>query len=837
MNQALRISGINGSGELPAFGSVGAFLLGEKVASAPPSDDRSVWGLGYLAADTGSIRMWPRQAASAMAAINGHRLARQQRHRVANPVLVRQQDVATGLHRQAEERAAAGDHATALQHALDSVSISMQVYPRIGRTERDAVVAVVMYLFLLIPFSIFLERLLFGFGDIRVQVAAVVLIFAVVFGMLRWMHPAFELVSSGLMVLVGFLTLALALFVTAFLFVRFQKNLRQLRLRLQRTAEAADVSRLAAAGTAFLLGVNNMRKRKVRTAFTCITLVLLTFALLSLTAVGSEARFRKIAVGKSSYTGLQIRGQHGEALSGTASLQERFGWDFPTSRVVWDEYASQTSSGSIPVSIVHPDDLVTGDHPVARLTKLVGFDPEESEVTPVLDAMLYGRWFKNDSERVCLLPRHAARRLGIGPAQVEAGQVKVWLQRLHLTVIGVFDPAVLDTVHDLDGDSFLPFDAKVTRDPDKPDALRPLRLPRLGAREVVLVPARVIPYPGVYRLAVNMNALTSAEAMDEIRGFLQRSRDYVYYGIGGVAYMGRLVQGMHIRGLGAILVPLLIAGGIVFNTMLGSVYERAEEIGVYSAVGLSPTHVHYLFLAEAFVYATIGAVGGYLLAHGLGALLNALDLAGDLAFNYSTLTTVYTTAALFTAVLLSTLYPARKAARLASPSEGTAIQMPEPAGDVMQIELPFTYVELDAVSVIPFLYDVFEDHGEGSSGAFRCHTPQLVGDTAPGASTPGRSHGLEARCWLKPYDLGVSQQVTLSMHASDGSGIWTARMRLQRLSGDISSWRRGNRLFLTVVRRHLLAWRGLEDEQRDEYLVRGLAAMEIPVERFVGNGD
>jgi hypothetical protein len=816
---------------------VGTFLLGDGNLSDTPQDGRNIWGPGYLAADTGSIRMWPQQAANAMATINGHRLARQKHHRVADPVVVAQHETAATSNRQALAQMDAGNYGAALGAALDSLAISMQVYPKIGKTQRDAVIAVVMYLFLLIPFSIFLERLVFGFSDIRTQMIAVLVIFAMVFGLLRLIHPAFELVSSGLMVLVGFLTLALSLFVTVFLFVRFQKNITQLRLHLQRTAEAADVSRLAAAGTAFVLGINNMRKRKVRTAFTCITLVLLTFALLSLTAVGRESQFRKIAVGKSSYTGLQIRGRNNSPVPGTASLLERFGQSFPTSRVVWDEYYHQAPPGSIRFSIVHPSLQTSGEFPVASVTKLVGLDPQEPQVTPVLDALLYGRWFKTDSERACILPLHAVQRLGITRDQVESEQAKAWCSQgqIQLNVIGVFDPAALDTVRDLDGDGFLPFDATVARKPEDTDALlNPVRLPRLTARDVALVTPRVILTPDVYRVAVNMNAIPPQQAMRQIRDYVQRSTDYVYYGIGGVAYMGRLVHGTQIHGLGEILVPLLIAAAIVLNTMLGSVYERASEIGVYSAVGLSPTHVHYLFLAESCVYATIGAVGGYLFAHGLGAVLGTLGLAGDLAFNYSTISTVYTTVALFAAVFLSTLYPARKAARMAMPSESTTIQVPEPVGDVMEFELPFTYVELDAISVIPYLHDVFEDHGEGSSADFFCQPPSLAGSVDTGENdSSANSYGLETRCWLKPYDLGVSQLMTLTIQPSSAPGMWNGHLRLTRLSGDINSWRRGNRVFLAVLRRHLLAWRGLEDEQRDEYLVRGLAALDISVERFV----
>ena len=221
-----------------------------------------------------------------------------------------------------------------------------------------------------------------------------------------------------------------------------------------------------------------------------------------------------------------------------------------------------------------------------------------------------------------------------------------------------------------------------------------------------------------------------------------------------------------------------------------------------------------------------------MLAHGLGTALSALGLTQGLSFNYSTLSTVYATLALIGAVLLSTLYPARKAAKLASPSKRFSINVPDAKGDVMDIALPFTYVELDAISVIPFLHDVIEDHGEGSSAEFFCDPPELLrqGQADDDAK---QGFGLRTRCWLKPYDLGVSQMMTLTIRPSQFAGVWSAQLHLQRLSGDVDSWRRANRLFLTVLRRHFLSWRGLEDEQKDEYLVRGLTTLDVPLDQYL----
>ena len=829
----------------PSMEAVVAFLLGPgPLPNAPPAD-REIWGPGYRAADTRAIHQWARHAAEAMKTIDGHRLGRQQQHRIAEPMLVEQHRLAAQTRAQQDRMRHPKRVADAQHAAQDSLAISMEVYPRIKRTEQDTVMGVLFYLFILIPFAVFMERLIFGFGDIRAQISAVVVIFAVAFVLLRWLHPAFALISSSLMVLIGFLTLAMSLFVTIVLGARFRGNVHQLRMRMQRAAEAADVNRVAAAVTAFLLGINNMRKRKVRTVFTCVTLVLVTFSLLSLTAVQKTSRFKRVAVGPAPYTGLLLKGAPGAFLPGTTALAERFGRDYTVSRVVWRYNSLRAlSRGGMGVMRGKPSLSWTERVQVAELSNTVGLDPNEPLVTPVLDALVSGRWFRTDAEPSVILPTTAAYRLGITPEMAQAENVTVYVDDAPLAVIGLFDPDRLGRVRDLDGQSLLPYDGSMARQAGasrRPgmeeaslihhEAEVARHVPRLPASEVVLMPVRTC-RGLVHRLAVNMDEAAPAAAMAAITSFLKRWESFVHFGVGGIAYYGRIHRGAQLQNLAQVIVPLLIASAIVLNTLLGSVYERTGEIGVYSAVGLSPAHVRYLFMAEACVYAIVSGVGGYLLAHAVGRTMDALGWTGGLSFNYSTATTVYATLAMMGAVLLSTWYPARKAAKLAMASQQRAVRLPVPRGDVMPITLPFTYVELDAIALAPYLSDLFEDHGEGSSADFFCDPPQLlVGNSL----VPNEGFGLRARCWLRPYDLGVSQCMTLSIRPSDAAGVWSAHLRLQRLTGKVDAWRRANGLFVVVLRKHLLAWRGLADAQKDVYLARGLVALKIPVERFLAD--
>jgi hypothetical protein len=65
-----------------------------------------------------------------------------------------------------------------------------------------------------------------------------------------------------------------------------------------------------------------------------------------------------------------------------------------------------------------------------------------------------------------------------------------------------------------------------------------------------------------------------------------------------------------------VAVPLLVAGLIIFNTMMGSIAERKREIHVYTSLGLAPAHVGRCFVAEALTYGLIGASFGYVIGQG-----------------------------------------------------------------------------------------------------------------------------------------------------------------------------------------------------------------------------
>ncbi len=120
-------------------------------------------------------------------------------------------------------------------------------------------------------------------------------------------------------------------------------------------------------------------------------------------------------------------------------------------------------------------------------------------------------------------------------------------------------------------------------------------------------------------------------------------------------------------------VALVIAALGIANTLLMTVVERYEEIGLYKAIGATDGHVRLIFLAEAAVLGLVGSLGGLVLAAvvcwalqwGVNVHLanEGVERAAD-AFYFPWWLLVSAVAISTALSILSGLYPASRAARV-----------------------------------------------------------------------------------------------------------------------------------------------------------------------------
>ena len=588
------------------------------------------------------------------------------------------------------------------------------------------------------------------------------------------------------------------------------------------TEADADISRSAAAAAAFNLGINNMRKRKVRTGYTVAALVLVSFCLVCFTAPRPELLRRQIVLGASDVEGVMFRFER-QSAGHLASMKTRYG---DGARLV----ARRAAQRYWQMSYTPPDGA-------ARQTSVRGamyVQPEEALVSGMDKMLLPGsRWLETDHEDVCYLSDATAATLGINPATVGRDPVEVFLAGWPVRVAGVFDSSRLESIRDLDGESLFPeyygvFKVRQRSEQQTQKAAgRPTQKGIISmnvpAADMVILSLDSEEGGLVSSVALLFDDLPYADQQQKIEDIMDGSATFIGYALDGLAYFGGKFRFIGLDLLVDVVVPLVIASMIVFATMLGSVFERQKEISVYSAVGLSPRHVFCLFLAESLVYAVIGVVGGYLLALVLQWLSHRFGGALGLNINYSSRSAIYVTTTLMAAVVVSSFLPAWRAARIASPSERVSWSMP-PATEPGRIafHLPFTYAGRDALAVLPFLTGWFDARGEDASGEFAASRPRIeVAWPEGGRGAPAVT--VAATTWLRPYDLGVSQEVRLCIKPSNAGGagpMYRLSIDIHHLSGDEASWRRTNVRFVGLLRAHLLAWRAVSRRRKSMLLER-----------------
>jgi hypothetical protein len=878
---------LDGSAANPEVQTYRAFMLNVDPrdslrvdATDIPTSEEDLSGRGYLAADTANLTFPYFDAAASMLRTNAKRLRLQKQYHMDDAQMQESHAKAIDLLQQARKFHAQGDDVSAVNAAGRALSNAVNNHPVIRTKISNAIFGILWYLGLLVPFVFFVEKLLFGFTDIRKQLVAVGGIFVVIFALLRIFHPAFQMVNQPLMILLGFLILLLTLLVSALVTAKFQSTIRVLR-RNEGYVEGADINRGGVVGTAFMLGLNNMRRRQVRTGLTCVTLIMITFMMICFTSVSTDVVETEYPTGRSHCNGLLRRDPNFVPLSDAEvnNINQIYGLRYPVAVYTWtltNLQRQQPQNPTIEVKFTKTYGKVT-DVKGVRLNSSVTMPWNEPAFSGIDKFLLTKRgWFPRPPETkdemaaaaargetqisYVMLPDSAARDLGISVNDVNAGHPVVDIRGEPYEVLGIFDTTALNAYTGMDGQSILPFDLNsvksVSRNAKGAFTLPP-NIERMKASQVMLVnkPPKVdgqtdynapmacaVLFPSSpYRLRADLPEFPGVAHREQEglkREYLERIGEQAYYAVDGIAYYGqRTRQNINIvtglgqwfvsifgdkgeksanqdvfAGLLQMLIPILIAAMTVFNTMRGSVYERKDEIYVYNAVGIAPNHIFFMFMAEACVYAVIGAMAGYLLSQITGTVLTAMHLTGGLNMDYSSIETIYASLAIVGAVLLSTILPARTAATLALPSDEVSWSVPKADGDTMTFNLPFTFNAHDRVAVVSYFYRWLDANGEGSSGAFYCATPQPTVREEKGEVTPG----IETTIWLKPFDLGVSQRLRIALPTDPETGEFIAQITITRLSGTMAAWERAVMPFLTALRKQFLNWRAVTDAERTE---------------------
>lgn len=317
-------------------------LINSKLdeGGALKTDPASAEGVGYDVGDGITFQNTALTVTQDLWNLDEFRIQRLKKYRIINEGL-------DALHNQTKlemdkaRKALASRDYTAFDSSCRAAwGYEIRAYPDVQATAKDVVNGVLFYLALMLPFAFFCERLLIGATKLTRQLIWLFVIFLIVFLIFWQVHPAFEITMNPTIVRLAFIMLALSSLVIFLVGGRFESQIKAYNQQMG-GVHKADIGRMSVAAAAFSLGISNMRRRKARTILTCITLIVLTFLVLSFTSIVQSLKFNKIPAkheeGAYIYNGVMVRTAMWEPLQELAYqlMNDEFGGKYPVAPRSW----------------------------------------------------------------------------------------------------------------------------------------------------------------------------------------------------------------------------------------------------------------------------------------------------------------------------------------------------------------------------------------------------------------------------------------------------------------------------------------------------------------------
>jgi hypothetical protein len=814
------------------------------LLNATPADST---GSGYLVGKTPFLYRTEYKVAKDMWTLLGPRIANLEKRGIYNERIRKLQQEGLAALQAAQLAYENKLYDRASEAGARSWALATRVYDDVERTQKDVLYGVLFYIALFVPFAFCMERLLFSFADIYKRIIAFSIILILLIALIYNVHPAFRLAYSPMVVILAFFIMGLSLMVTLIIFFRFEAEMSQLQTRAK-LIQAEEIGRWKAFVAAFMLGVSNLRRRRLRTALTCATLIILTFTIMSFTSVKSMRHHARLLYQPTApYQGFLLKNVSWDDLPlqalgfiGNNFLQK--GISVPR---VWLQDDDKTRPCRIPVSRNGRSFEAQG---------LVGLSHLEPRVSGIDEILIGGRWLAENELDTILLPRRMAENLGIDPHN--PGNAVVSMYGMPFKVVGVFSAKKLQQRTDLDGEPetpvIFPREASSEMSEAETEALESgedvrefqSRYEHIPEELTLIIPYRSLLAAGGRLKAVAIAPVVPISIQETAENLVDRFGLALFSGEPDGTFLYNASDTMSYSGVPNIIIPIIISVFIVLNTMIGSVYERKREIGIYTSVGLAPSHVSFLFIAEALALAVISVVLGYLLAQTTAKLFAETSLWSGITVNYSSWAGVSAMILVIIVVLVSVLYPSKVAAEIAIPDVNRAWTLPKANGNILEVTLPFYMRYKEHRSIGGFLLEYFQGHQDVSHGLFATGDIDFgfICQTAPGlfdddSECPQQTCEFDAclqvrsSVWLAPFDFGINQKVDLQFcPAADEPGFLEIKIRLIRESGEANTWRRINKGFLHHIRKQLLLWRSFDLPTKEHY-ERLLAEAEKEMDR------
>ena len=680
----------------------------------------------------------------------------------------------------------------AFKESLIAWSYSANAYLEIKYLVKDTETSMIYFFMLLLPFVLMLEKLLFETAKLTQRILRLAGLFLLFASFLYFIHPAFVIAQNLYMTVIGFVLFTLIFPSFLFIFSELVKLAKKAKISIKGEHEI-DVSKASIIISALNIGIQNLKRRKMRFSLNVLTLVLIVTALVSFTSVTRITLMRpREYTTTTAYDGFFTRSID---FSGTVPINEmlvtflKAYFDKPLAA---RSFIYPWAGGKI--------SIFTSDGSEIPVRAILGLSPLEGELSGVKSALIRGSWFPSSALYACIIPEEISRNKGI-----QLGDVVIY-GGMNLTVIGIYSSKRYDEIVDYDGFPISPIISAAGSGP----------MNAAPSNEIIIIP---------YDLARNLGSDTFSIAikMDDPSVIFELAKHLgdEFSGLHILAGVNGTVKGFDkrsvetISGWHMITIPFIVASLTILDTMLGAVYQRRKEIGIYASLGLSPLYASVIFISETVCIALLGGIFGFILANILNKALVALRLLPTVVLpNTSSSVVAYSVLITMASAILSSIYPAYVSAALVTPSLERKWKIhSKPRGDLWDIPLPIVIEREETDLLLSYMKEYLENFRTERDGAFYFEDPRLY-EEREGKSV---RKILEAITRLAPYEAGIEQKTKLILTMKEKEQLATTSILITRISGVKRQWESSNRRLIDQIRKQLLLWKSLSYSKKIKY--------------------
>jgi ABC-type antimicrobial peptide transport system permease subunit len=679
----------------------------------------------------------------------------------------------------------------------------------------DVVNTATFFFFLSAAFVVFLGKLVLGRETGIKRMLAIIVFFVVTNVALSQVHPGYVIASNVWMLIDGLSVILFSFLLLYIVLDEFNTAIRTIS-RSVLGSHRSDIERGSLIMSSLSMGVENLKKRPMRTALTLTTIIITVSAMTLFTTMGVMIQPRTSSVGSATYTGLLLK----RPFSSSTAFS-------PISELYMISIKDVASEGLSdfqlnPRAWIYPSGqnmFIIWNATAFSVRGMLAMTAEESKILEGARVPGQGDVFEPGMINSIIITDTLAEELSIdlGINVTYGTRINIWGVPVTVRCIIFEDIGNALLSKDLDRSAILPPDplsSSLGGVPSPLDLSALIIVPYDFATEYFNV------QPNVISLSTDSTTITlddlGQRAFDMVLTLQQFD---VSYGIEGQTNAQQITTRdiYMLRGEENMIVPLFLSSLTLLSMMLSAVFERTREIRTLSTIGLSPRHIGAIFITESVALAFLGSFLGYFTGASVTSLLWNLNIfPKDLIPNVSSGVVIIVMGIMMAATMLSSIYPVSKASKMVTPSLLRKWRIgSKPVGDLWSIGLPFSATPDESIGVLGFLSEFLEASATERTGLFMLLKPVQL-------TQEDERKVLSARLQLSPFDAGVIQDFNVISRpiAADRYGF---EILIKRIEGMESLWITTNKALLDVIRKQFLIWRALQQDDQKKYIEKAMA--------------